>query len=153
MGVERYKSNLDDDEKLLIGVVRAAELIKRAQSAVFRRYGLSFPQYNTLRVLAGSKDGRNNISSVGKIMLVAGANMTGVAKRLEKAGFIRRCKDSGDDRVTMLQISPAGKKILGEIEADRARSLARIMTGISSLEKKKLLSLVKQLLNNGNGTP
>ena len=83
-----YKSDLSVNEKVLMGIVRAAETFKRNHSAVFRNYGLSFPQYNVLRVLEASSNGRNKMGAISRIMLVPGANITGIAKRLEKDGFI-----------------------------------------------------------------
>ena len=38
-----YKSDLSVNEKVLMGIVRTAEIFKRSHSAVFRNYGLSFP--------------------------------------------------------------------------------------------------------------
>ena len=43
-----YKSDLSIDEKVLMAIVRLAEKFKRSHSEVFRKYGLSFPQYNVL---------------------------------------------------------------------------------------------------------
>jgi len=80
---KRYVSDLSSNEKVLIAIVRAAENFKRTHTAIFRKYGLSFPQYNVLRVLDASRNGRNKISGVSRIMLVPGANMTGIAKRLK----------------------------------------------------------------------
>ena len=106
-----YKSNLSTDEKVLMGIVRTAEIFKRAHAGVFKRHGLSFPQYNVLRVLEASANGRNTIGEVGRIMLVPGANMTGIAKRMEKQGFIRRNSDLRDERVTMLEITLKGRSV------------------------------------------
>jgi hypothetical protein len=38
-----YKSDLSSDEKVLMAIVRAAEIFRRNHAAVFRNYGLSFP--------------------------------------------------------------------------------------------------------------
>ena len=92
-----YRSDLSEDEKILMAIVRAAESFKRLASSLFRQYDLSFPQYNILRVLDASEGGQTRITEVGRIMLVSGANMTGLAKRLEKNGFIRRNSDPGDE--------------------------------------------------------
>ena len=94
MTAVNYRSDLSGDEKVMMAVVRTAEIFKRAISAIFRNYDLSFPQYNILRVLDTSKNGQSRITEVSRIMLVPGANMTGLAKRLEKNGFIRRKSDS-----------------------------------------------------------
>src|SRR5664280_861586 len=98
--VLNYRSDLSSDENVLMALVRAAETFKRVVSNIFRKHGLSFPQYNMLRVLDASKEGQGRITHVSRIMLVPVANMTGIARRLEKNGFIDRNSDPTDERVT-----------------------------------------------------
>jgi MarR family 2-MHQ and catechol resistance regulon transcriptional repressor len=143
-----YKSNLSTDEKVLMALVRAAEIFKRAHSAVFRSYGLSFPQYNVLRVLDASRGGHNKITDVSRIMLVPGANMTGIAKRLERGGFIVRKSDPRDERVTMLQITSKGKTTLQRIEHEKDEWVELILNGFSEEEKHHLLGKIKRLISN-----
>lgn len=144
----KYVSDLSIDEKVLMAIIRAGETFKRAQSAIFRDYGLSFPQYNVLRVLDASVGGQNKISDVGRIMLVPGANMTGIAKRLEKNGFIIRKADPSDERVTILEITPKGKRTLKNIEREIDRSLEILLTGFSKKEKAEILAYISRLIKN-----
>jgi DNA-binding MarR family transcriptional regulator len=144
-----YKSNLNTNEKVLMGIVRLAEKFKRVHSAVFRNYGLSFPQYNVLRVLEASKDGRNKIGDVSRIMIVPVANITGIAKRLQKEGFIIKKSDPADDRVTILEITPKGRKSLKRIENEKDEWLELMLNNLSESEKIELLDRVKQILKTG----
>ena len=144
-----YQSDLNTDEKVMMAIIRAAEYFKRIHSSVFRNYGLSFPQYNILRVLDASKNGQNKISDVSRIMLVPGANITGLAKRLEKDGFIIKKSDPDDDRVTLLDITPKGKKTLQNIEKEKDKWLELMLKNLSKNEKVELLGIVKQILKNG----
>jgi DNA-binding MarR family transcriptional regulator len=143
---KRYVSDLSDDEKVLMAIVRAAENFKRTHTAIFRRHGLSFPQYNVLRVLDASRNGRNKISGVSRIMLVPGANMTGIAKRLERDGFLIRKPDPRDERVTILQITPKGKRTLKNIKEEKDQSIEKLLTGFSRKDKTSLLHRIKQLI-------
>ena len=144
-----YQSNLSTNEKVLMGIVRLAEKFKRVHSAVFRNYGLSFPQYNVLRVLDASKGGRNKIGDVSRIMLVPVANITGIAKRLEKEGFIIKKSDPSDDRVTILQITPKGKTSLKRIENEKDEWLKLMLKDLSEVEKLELLDRVRRVLKSG----
>ena len=144
-----YKSDLSTDEKVLMAIVRAAEIFKRNHSSVFRNYGLSFPQYNVLRVLEASKNGQNKISDVSRIMLVPGANITGIAKRLEKDGFIIKKSDPGDERVTILEITPKGKRTLKNIVTEKDEWLELMLKNLSENQKLELLDKVKRILKNG----
>lgn len=148
MNKGNYRSDLSGDEKVLMAIVRAAERFKRAISALFRSYHLSFPQYNILRVLDASTDGRSRITEVSRIMLVPGANITGLAKRLEKSGFIQRKSDLKDERVTLLEITPKGKETLASIEKDRDQLLKKLLKGFLPQEKKDLLAVIKRLIQN-----
>ena len=143
-----YKSNLNTEEKVLIAVVRAAEIFKRAHGSVFRKYGLSFPQYNVLRVLEASLKGQNKISDVSRIMLVPVANMTGLVKRLEMGGFVSRKSDPRDDRVTLLKMTAKGKTTLRKIEKEKDEWIERLLKGFSRDEKLDLLRMVKRLIKN-----
>ena len=149
MAERTYKSDLSIDEKVLMGIVRAAETFKRGHSGIFRNYGLSFPQYNVLRVLEASKNGQNKMSDVGRIMLVPGANITGIAKRLAKDGFILKKSNPRDERVTLLEITPKGKRTLKHIEKEKDDSLELMLKNLSNNEKLELLDKVRRILKNG----
>jgi DNA-binding MarR family transcriptional regulator len=147
---KRYVSDLSANEKVLIAIVRAAEDFKRTHAAIFRKYGLSFPQYNVLRVLDASHDGWNRISDIGRIMLVPGANMTGIAKRLERDGFLVRKSDPSDERVTILAITSRGKRTLKNIKNEKDRSIERLLSGLSKKDKVELLDRVKHLIKKNS---
>ena len=145
-----YSSNLSLDEKVLMGIVRAAEIFKRSHSNIFGNFGLSFPQYNILRVLEGSENGQSRISNVSKIMLVPNANMTGIAKRLEKNGFLIRKPDPSDERATILEITPKGRQALKNAEKEKDRWLEVTLDGFSQEEKRIMLDYIKRLISNEN---
>ena len=148
MDEKRYVSDLSTNEKVLMAMVRAAEIFKRTHSAIFRNYGLSFPQYNVLRVLDASRNGRNRISVVSRIMLVPGANMTGIAKRLERDGFLIRKSDPNDERVTILEITPKGKRTLKDIEPEKERSAELMLAGFPEEARMELLEKLRKLIRN-----
>lgn len=143
-----YVSDLTISEKVLMAIVRAAENFKRTHSAIFRHYGLTFQKYNVLRVLEASESGRNNISGISKIMLVPGANMTGIAKRLERGGFILRKSDPNDERITLLEITPKGRKTLKNIKNEKDKSIAIILKDFSNNDELDLLAKVKLIIKN-----
>ncbi len=82
-------------------------------------------------------------------MLVSGANMTGVAKRLEKNGFLIRRGDANDERITLLEITPKGRQSLRNIFDEKDENLNRYMSSFSADEKEEMLSRLKQILRRG----
>ena len=141
-----YKSDLSDDEKVLMAIVRTAEIFKRSHSTVFRNYGLSFSQYNVLRVLDASTNGQNRMSEISRIMLVAGANITGIAKRLESYGFIIKKSDPTDERVTILEITPKGKRTLKNIEKEKDHWLEVMLADLSRSERLDLREKIRRII-------
>ncbi len=141
-----YKSDLTDNEKLLMAIIRAGEQYKRMVSSVFRKYGLSFPQYNILRVLNASDHKQTKTTTVSRIMLVPPANMTGLAKRLEKNGYIIRKSDPNDERATVLEITEKGIDTLRNIENDKDACVKKMLEGFTEKEIGDFLYNMKRLL-------
>jgi DNA-binding MarR family transcriptional regulator len=133
-------------EKTLLGFVRLAEYLKREQAAVFKKYGLTFAQYNVLRVLQSSEQGRNTLSNVSRKMLVGASNLSGLVKRLEKRGFIVRKGHPNDERVTIVEITQKGRQTLKNADKDKDEDLERIMAPMSKEDKLFILKKIRQTL-------
>ncbi len=142
-----YKSDMSVDEKVVMAIVRIAERFKKESSALFKKWDLTFSQYNVLRVLDSSENGQNTMKNVNTIMLVSSANMTGIAKRLEKNGFILRTADSKDDRKKRLQITPKGRQVLKDISNHKEVTLQHYLDIYSGDQKNLLLEMLRNLLS------
>ncbi|MCB2191162.1 MAG: MarR family transcriptional regulator [Deltaproteobacteria bacterium] len=145
MNGSKYRSSLSVDEKVLMSMVRVSELFKKTSSEIFKNYGLTFTQYNVLRVLNASEDGTNTITKVSNILLVTGANMTGVAKRMERDGFLLRKRYTQDERVTLLEITPKGRKALENIQPEKEKHIDQFVGDLSAQDKAGLLATLKQI--------
>ena len=144
-----YKGDLDINEKLMVAIVKASEIYQKKAGAIFRNYGLTFSQYNVLRVLNNSPNGKNTITITSRIMLVSGANMTGIAKRLEKDGFIIRRSDTSDERITLLEITPKGKQTIKNISAAKDDLIKTFLNGFYEEKKLNALEDIKCIFKNG----
>ena len=89
------------------------------------------------------------MSPVSSIMLVPGANITGIAKRLVKDMIIVNKYDPRDDRVTLLEITPKGKRTLKNIEQEKDEWLELMLKNLTEKQKRELLGIVKRILTNG----
>lgn len=142
-----YKSDLDNNEKLMVAIVKASETYKKKSGAIFRNYGLTFSQYNVLRILNSSPKGKNTITITSRILLVSGANMTGIAKRMEKDGLIIKRSDHNDDRVTLLEITPKGRQIIKYISEKKDKLIEMFLKEFSKDEKLTMLEHLKRIFN------
>jgi DNA-binding MarR family transcriptional regulator len=149
MPKDTRSSDLSLDEKVMVFTVMASEMFKKNSSAIFRQHGLTFPHYSVLKYLAGCDEGRETVGSVGKHMLVTGANVTGLAKRMEKAGLIERKNDAKDERLTMLQITPSGVETLDTIRDIQERHVSEYLETCVQEEKEQFLGVLKQIVRKG----
>jgi len=144
-GEWNYINNMDFDEKVIAALLRASETIKKDLDIIYKNYGLTFSQYNVLRILNNSKNGQNKVSITSKIMLVSSSNITGVTQRLEKSGLILRKQDPGDERITVLEITPKGTRILKNIQDVHLFKINSYLKDFSSQKKRYFLEDLKQV--------
>lgn len=148
-----YISDLTDDEKLFISIVRLGETFKKKSTQLFRNFGLTFSQYTVLRILADSENEQNTISNVSKLLFVSSPNMSDLAKRMEKKGFLIRKGDPQDERVTILVISSKGKTLLKKISDENMAFVSYCFSDFSSNERTKLFKKCRDIyrkIKDGN---
>ncbi len=145
MSTIAYKSDMSIDERVMMAIVRLAERFKKNSSAIVKKWGLTFSQYNVLRVLDASENGQNTMKNVNRIMLVSGANMTGIAKRLEKNGSL-----SGQTiRTTIVRKDckllrrRTGSQHIADLEE---RSVRKYLMNYSDEQKTALLETLREIL-------
>ncbi|OQX23023.1 MAG: MarR family transcriptional regulator [Desulfobacteraceae bacterium IS3] len=147
MSERSYKNDMSIDERVMMAIVRAAERFKKESSVVLKDYELTFPQYNVLRVLEASKDGQNTMKNINRIMLVSGANMSGITKRLEKIGFINRKNVPEDDRLKCLEITEKGRLAVKNISDKKEDMVKKYLLKYSEGQKIELLATLREILH------
>ena len=136
------------DERIMMAIVRVSERFKRKSAAIFTDYGLSFSQYNALRLLGNLPGGRGSITEISHQLLVSTPNMSGIAKRLEKAGFVSRSRDMGDERRTILQLQPPAKQVLKNIQGLQEKNIKMFLASCPLGQKRAFLDLLKGMLQS-----
>jgi DNA-binding MarR family transcriptional regulator len=82
-------------------------------------------------------------------MLVTGANVTGLAKRLAKTGLIERKNDVNDERLTILQISPAGLQALDKIRELQEKHVSEYLESWPQEQKEEFLTMLRKIVKEG----
>lgn len=142
--------SLSSDEKVMIALVRVAEFFKRRSSCIFNYHGLSFSQYNVLRLLETAPAGRLSITEISRRLLVSTPNMSGIAKRLEKSEFATRGSDEHDERKTILEITPKGKKVVSDIRSDQEINVRDFLDCCPDTQRSDMLKMLKKMLELGD---
>lgn len=97
-------------EKQLCFALHSASL---AMDALYRVHlaelGLTYPQYLVMLVL-WERDGRT-VSELGELLFTDSATLTPLLRRLEASGVLRRTRDTIDQRVVRITLTPEGQEL------------------------------------------
>jgi len=124
---------------------RAFTVLAENMRALFMRRldaaDLSPPQFLTLTQLATPAPMREMAAR----LRCDASNMTGLADRLEERGLLERRADPNDRRVKLLTLTPAGEKLVGEMNRNVIHDLPGLAT-LSLAEREQLASLIVAVL-------
>lgn len=122
------------DDRLIFLLFTAQQKVRNYlnQTIQAENVRITVPQAGILFLLKGS--GGRTMSEIGQLMGLDNSTVTGLADRLEKAGFLKRNSNPNDRRSSHLTITPEGLA-----EAARVRDIlhsanAKIKEGFSDAE-------------------
>lgn len=111
--------------------------------------GLTVTQFATLEVLHHL--GPMSQADICGKLLKSGGNTTLVVDNLEKQGLVVRCRDENDRRVVVVELTEAGRELIGSIFPAHAAAVAEEMSVLTAEEQIQLGQLCKKLgLGAGN---
>lgn len=139
-------------ENILPLIQTISDLVeKRCHRFLNRKYGLTMPQYQLL--LAAVYGDGTTLGSLADELNCSRGNLTGVADRLERDGWLLRERSTEDRRVVNIRLTEKGSKVW-EIKAEVAKELAEIAKIWSPDERTILLRSIERLygeLKSENG--
>lgn len=109
------------------------------------RYGLTWPQYRPLLVTANGT--ASMLGELAEGINCTRGNLTGVANRLERAGWLVRQRNRGDGRVVTLRLTAKGERIL-TIHSELMTDLASLVNVWNAGERAVLASNLGRLATN-----
>ncbi len=108
----------------------------------FRPYDISNPQYSIL--FYASEEGVP-LSTISQEMVTDNSNLTRLVDRLEARALVRRAPAQHDRRVTLVQLTPAGKALIDELRPRHRLYVERRMNHLSP-EQLRMLYDTMQIL-------
>ena len=113
------------DEQLCFSLYAASIAVNRIYKPVLDDLGLTYPQFLVLQVLH-EQDGFT-VSAIADRLWLPPSTITPIVKRLEAGGFVRRVRDSRDEREIHVHMTKAGLALwartgcLSDVILQRAR--------------------------------
>lgn len=130
------------NQEATVGLLRTASVVTRAFARLVEPAGLSWAQYNALRIVRGA--GRAGIPTLAirERMIDEGTTITRLLDKLEAAGLIRRERSEPDRRQVICYATDAGRRLLNQLDS-RIDALDEAVVGF--LPEARLAAFVRAL--------
>lgn len=142
--IKQTKPFTSREEEVFLNLVRTARALEDANEALLKRAGLSGPQYNVLRILRGAGADGLSCSHVGGRMVARDPDITRLLDRLEARKLVGRTRDPKDRRTVTTRITPAGLKLLKELDAPVAAQHKAALSHLGGRALARLSDLLER---------
>jgi DNA-binding MarR family transcriptional regulator len=121
----------------------------RTVADAFARAGVRRYHYSVLVALV--EDGAASQASLGRRLSIDRSDMVAVVNDLERDGLVTRVRDPDDRRRNLVEITPAGKRMLDRLDAQVEAAQAAFLAPLSTRERRELLKLLTRLVEYHGG--
>jgi DNA-binding MarR family transcriptional regulator len=138
----------EDDLGLLDGLVQLSFAVQNALGRVADEHDLSIVQVRLLGILRDREPGMFELATY---MGLDKSSMTGLVTRAEGRGLVRRFGREDDRRAVHVAITAAGRKLVGVLEKQVGRELAKLVASLDQVEREQLRSLASRVVGDSLG--
>jgi MarR family transcriptional regulator, organic hydroperoxide resistance regulator len=132
------KAPLQLGDFLCFAIYSANHAFNRVYQPLLRDLGLTYPQFIAM-VLLWVQDGQT-VGELGQKLFLQSNTLTPMLKRLETLRYIKRSRDSADERQVRINLTEAGRKL--HLRASEIVERVRHATG---LHNKQIEQLIKEV--------
>lgn len=108
-------------------------------------FNLTAPQYMALRNIESRTEGCT-MSALASSSLQVSATMTGIVDRLLERGLVTRARDPQDRRTLQVSLTPAGRDLLAQVNAQKRASTERLLSSFSKEEREMVIDGARRYL-------
>lgn len=109
-----------------------SEIMRQHSFSHWMKMGLTAVQFKSLLYIV--KTGDATSKKLSDILEVTPANVTGVIDRLIGQELVQREENPEDRRVTLLQATDKGKKLIANLEENRIEHMAQLLSSLNEEE-------------------
>jgi DNA-binding MarR family transcriptional regulator len=130
------------EAEAVLALARTTDQLQRHYDEFFKKYQLTGTQYNALRILRGAGEAGLPCSEIAQRMITRDPDITRLLARLEKRDLCVRARDEKDRRVILGRITPAGLKLLRELDVPIQQIAQQLMSHLGETRLHALLRLL-----------
>lgn len=133
-----------EHQKAMVNILFTASWLNQKNSSHLKKFNLTPEQFNVLRILRGSNPKPMRLADIAERMIERNSNCTRLVEKLRIKGYVKRVLCEGNRRQVDISITPAGLKLLAEIDLEYEKWLAEL-GGITSIEAHDLNRMLDKL--------
>lgn len=99
-----------------LSLLRSADALRRLYAVVMEPFGITFQQYNVLRILRGAGEAGLPTTEIAERMIERSPGLTRLIDRLEAKGWVERARTKEDRRQVICTITGKGQQLIGDVE-------------------------------------
>jgi len=127
----------------VVSILRAANYVRRFSSPVFDQHGITWQQYNVLRILRGAGLGGLPTLDIAERMIEQTPGITRLLDRLEGKKFVRRERPSENRRQVLCYITKPGLDLLRELDRPVREQDNQVLHRLNESEIEELIRLLE----------
>lgn len=131
--------------KTILQILVTASWIRRRLDATCAEFGLTFRQYNILRILRGVYPKGYSRGDIMDRMIEPAADVTRILDRLVEDGLAHRYTPSHDKRISLAALTPAGLDLINRMDTPVCEVESWVESVISPEESQMLGELCERI--------
>ena len=133
------------DQEVALNIFVTSYFLRTKHDEVMSKYGLTFPQYNVLRILKGVYPNGHPRCDIISRMIEPAPDVTRIIDRLMKEKLVERFNSTEDKRLSMTRITEKGIKLLDKSHPEINALSSYVSETLSNTEKKTLSDLLEKV--------
>jgi DNA-binding MarR family transcriptional regulator len=126
-------------------ILRTGDLIRRHLDMVLQCYGITWQQYNVLRILRGAGPDGLPTLTIGDRMIERNPGVTRLVDRLVDKGLVARARGTVDQRHVLCRLTPQGLQLLARLDAPVDEADDFMMSALNERQLGVLIDLLGQI--------
>ena len=126
----------------VLGILRAADALRRRFTGLLEPFGLTLQQYNVLRILRGTRPDGLCTLRIADRMIEQAPGITRLIDRLEAKGLATRVRSADDRRQVWCRVTPAGLRLLARLDQPVAAMDRQAVAELDRGDQERLAELL-----------
>ena len=121
--------------------------IQKTVNNALRSQDMTLAQLEALLELDQAPENQLSLKELERRLHIAQSTTAGIIMRLEQKGFVEGFGDSGDRRIKLVRLTPAGANCLILAQESRTEIEGKLLSGLTETERHIFFTLLKKVRN------